>query len=770
VSSSKRRLPGDRRTNLPPDVTPFVGRERELDELLQVCHDTRLLSLLGPAGVGKSRLARQLAAQLLRQFTDGVWLVRLGPVEDGELLPGLIARALDIPQSGPGETLAVLDAALSWRRMLLLLDGCEHMVDQVALVVDNLLYGCPNLTVVATSQERIGLVPEHVWHVPPLEVPQPGQTYTADELAGVEAVRLFVQRARHVRPGFAIVESNAAAVGELVRLLDGLPLAVELAAGWMAAISPAELVRELDDRYQILIGQRGMNAPHDGLWAAIESGYQRLDPPAQSLLSQLGVFAGGWNLGTMTEVCRLQSVRAVEVLRRLVDHSFVSVVPTTEGPTRYRLLKVLRRFALDRLETSAEANDTRRRFVHYFVSLAEAATANLTGTESPRWLATLDAELDNVRAVFAMPEATVELKLQLATAMVAYWHYRGLIDEGRVRLRELVAVMDGASPSAVGALNGLSWLSWAQGDMPMAARRARGAFRCARRGVDSAGAAYALLRLAQAQYDSGRPETAGKTATRAAGIADEVGDARLTAECLLQIGQTALVTGRLGEAERVLNECVRLLSLTDRLDRLAMALLVLGRVHLGQGRTDEAEPALVRSLKIARQFALVRYSVPILESMATLAAARRDYQRAAKLVGAAAGLLERMGVRPPSSAPMRAGMVARWEPALRSPGGERAHAEGRAMDLAQAVAFALRESDPATGPKPAPPRTREVLTPRQLEVARLVARHMSNREIATRLGVSERTAEGHLEQIFNRLGFNSRTQLVEWVVRHDAVE
>lgn len=772
VSTTRGSSPREARTNLRPDVTHFVGREREIGELMHVHHDTRLLSLLGPAGVGKTRLAIRLATTIRRQFPDGAWLVRLAPVADGVLLPGVITEVLGIPEGGPGETLAILEAALSSRHMLLVLDSCEHLADHVAVVVDQLLHGCPRLTIIATSRERLGLDAERVWRVPPLETPRRDHPYDPEELGRVESVALFVDRARRVNPGFAIVEASVAPLVELIRRLDGLPLAVELAATWMEAVSPGELVSELDDRYQILVGRRAVTEWQASLRAAIESSHGRLDPAAQGLFHQLGLFAGGWNLGAMTAVCRLESGGALEVLGRLVDHSLVSVVPTAEGPTRYRLLEVLRWFALDSLQQSGQFEEAQRRFVDHFVSLAETASPHLTGREGPRWLARLDAELENIRAVFAIQAAwAVEPRLRLAAALVPYWHFRGLVNEGRLHLRELEAVMESASPAAVRVLNGLSWLAWAQGDLGPAARHARAAFRRARRLGDARGGAYALLRLAQAQYDAGRLETSGRTTSRARQVADDLGYPLLQAECHLQVGSIALVERRLDEAERLLTESVRLFSLSERLDREAVALLVLGRTYLAQERAAAAEEALRRSLSVAREFMPVRHSIPILESLAALAADGRNYQRAATLVGAAAGLLRRVGARPPATAPMRAALAARWEPALRAPGADRAHAAGHAMDLPRAISYALGESaPPAARPHRATGAVREILTRRQLEIARLLPDGLSSKEIATRLNVSERTIEGHIETIFNRLGFNSRQQIVAWILRHDMQE
>jgi predicted ATPase/DNA-binding NarL/FixJ family response regulator len=771
VSRATARLAGGAHTNLPAELTPFLNREKELSALAPLVHDVRLLSLLGPAGVGKTRLALRLAHSVRRHFADGAWLVQLGPVRNGELLPAVIAGVLGISEALSGETLSVLEATLASRQLLLVLDGCEHLAEQVGTVLDRLLRSCPRLSVIATSRERLGLAGELMWRVPPLEVPDALRRYSLDELLGVDAVALFVDRARRANPGFAVTAANAADVVELVRCLDGLPLAVELAAGWMETLSPGELAGEFARRYQVLAARsRPVSDRETGLWAAIESGYDRLDPSARQLFCQLGVFAGGWNLGAMTTVCSVESAPAVEVLGLLVDRSFVTVVPTSEGPTRYRLLEVLRRFALGRLEESGQRDAVQHRFARHVVEQAERASAALTGREGPRWLAALDADLDNLRAVLGMEEEWApELKLRLAVAIIPYWHFRGLFNEGRRHLRAVLEGADAESAAVVSALCGLSWLSWAQGDMGSAARHARAAVRAGRRIGDRRGTAYALLRLAQARFDSGRVAGAGAATVRAQRIAGELRDERLTAECILQLGQVALVERRLDDADRLLRQSVRLLAQTGQADREAVALLVLGRLCLQQGRHEEAEASLLKSLRVLREFALVRHSVPILESLAAVATARDDQARAASLFGAASALLRRMGARPPRTAPMRAALIERLQPVLESPVGARAYAEGEQMDLRRAIAFALGDAIPGEPRRPAPVQAAtQGLTARQLEVARFIGLGLSNKEIAARLTRSERTVEGHVEQICNKLGFNSRVQIAAWIVRHDA--
>jgi predicted ATPase len=236
VGRTSSRLANGGRTNLPSELTPFLGRERELSELSRLVHGTRLVSLLGPAGIGKTRLAIRLASMLGRRFPDGAWLVQLAPVANGDLVPAVIAGVLGIAEGRPGETLAVLDAALSSREMLLVLDNCEHLADRAAAVIEHLLRTCPGLTVLVTSRERLGVFGEAAWRVPPLDVPRTDRSYAPDELERVEAVALFADRARRANARFAVTAANRADIVELVCRLDGLPLAVELAAGWMETL------------------------------------------------------------------------------------------------------------------------------------------------------------------------------------------------------------------------------------------------------------------------------------------------------------------------------------------------------------------------------------------------------------------------------------------------------------------------------------------------------------------------------------------------------
>ena len=764
-----RTAAGERRDNLPSQLTPFVDRDRELAELLRIVQEQRLCSLVGPAGIGKTRLALQLAERLRRHFRDGVWLVELAAVADGQLLPSAIVSALELSEQGRASPLAVIEAALATRHMVLVLDNCEHLVAHAAALVARLLQVCAGLTVLATSRERLGVPGELVWRVPALGLPRQEQTYGLEELIQVSAISLFLDRSQRRNPNFIMNPSNAGDIAELMRRLEGLPLAIELAAGWIATLSPAELLDRLGSRFQLLVShERAVSPRHSSLFAAIDSSYAGLEAREKSLFRQLGVFAGGWSVSSMTAVCELERPAGVHLLNRLVDHSLVTVLTATVGPTRYRLAEALHDYALEHLKASGEHGAVQQRFTEHFVHVAESASAGIDGPQGPGWLDLLDAEYGNLRAVFEMEVAAdPELRLRLATALVPYWHFRGLFSEARLRITDAVAGMEPTTPALVAALNGLSRLCWAQGDLASARSNARKAFRVARESGDRAGCALALLRLAQASFDAGQRRHARGWTERARRIAAELRNERIVAASLLQLGQLSLVEGRLDEAGSLVRQSVELFRHTQQVDQEAIASLVLGRVLLQQERHVDAEAALLGSLTLLRPFALPRHSVPILETLAAVAAAHGDDLRAARLAGAASALLDRIGARPPTTAPMRTAIVTRWQASLSARGADRAWREGRAMGLGEAIAYALGDEAPVPTIPSIQQQVPLALTRRQLEVARLVAEGLTNKEIAIRLFISERTAEGHVEQICNKLGFNSRVQIAAWLIRRD---
>ena len=748
-------------------MTPFVNRERELGALSRLVVQQRLLSLLGPAGTGKTRLALQLAEAVKRRFPDGVWLVELAPLQEAELLPSVIATALGIEESPATDPRTALVAGLESRRLLLVLDNAEHLVEPVALLVDHLLRACAELFVLVTSRERLAVHGEMAWRVPPLETPVLGKRYTPAELEKVAAVLLFVDRARRSGADLAVTSENAPAVAEMVRSLDGLPLAIELAAGWTSTLSPADLQARLADRFRILTTRdRSLTPRHASLRVAIDSSYEALEDPEKRRFRQLGLFAGGWTLESMSAVCEVDPDAGVDVLARLVDRSLVTVIVPPSGPTRYRMLDSIRAYALDRLRETGEHDGARLQFAEHFLGLAETAARTLTRREGPVWLQALDGEYDNCRAVLEMDSLDAsQIRLRLAVALLDYWQFRGQFVEGRWWLTLLTESAREKTATLARAWYGLGYFEWAQADLVAATRHCRRGLAMSRRLGDSRGTVEALQQLAQISFDLNDLPGARRRLATAIEIARLVDDGPLLAHCLRRLGQVALVEERWEEAESLLTQALQLARTAEDAEATAVTSIVLGRLHIRQGRLEIAERVSADGLAGLRGHGSPRQTAHLLESLAAAAAARGDLDRAGRLAGAAAATFDRAAAGRPVGAPLHAPVVALWQSAVSTEQGRRAWSKGQAMGLHEAVGYALHE-EPAPPVSNAGDSRAPSLTRRQLEIAGMVASGLTNRQIAASLHISERTAEGHVEQIRNKLGVSSRVQIAAWYIQN----
>jgi non-specific serine/threonine protein kinase len=761
------------RIPLPQQLTPFVNRQRELRALRPLLLEQRLLSLVGPAGIGKTRLALELAGSVGKRFMAGPWFVELAPLTEPEMLPRLVARCAGIEEESDSDAFHQLLDALGETRALLVLDNCESLVEATALFTDRLLRGCPHLTVLATSRERLGVDGELVWRVEPLDTPEQGRLYTPHQLARLDSARLFVDRAWRSHPDFAITDGNATDVAELLRRLEGLPLAIELAATWSGTLSPVEIVTRLDDRFQLLTTRhRAMNPRHASLRAAIDSSYDALRDVERSVFRQLGLFAGGWSLETMSAVCALEPVPALRVLVGLVDRSLVGAAADPAGPTRYRMLDVLRDYAVDKLREAGELEAAWRRFTASFLRIAESAAEQLTTAGGERRLDELATEHDNFRAILATGAPSDPAQaLRLASALTDYWRLRGHYTEARLHLKVAVRRAPAYTPELVGALQSLGMLAFLQGDQADAARWTRRALAISRSMSDRHGSLRALEQLARIQFASGDLAGARGCLDRGLEPARQLGNPAILCAYQLLRGQFALAEGRGDDGAALLAEALELARRANHVELSTLASGVLGRLHLLRGRPDLAGPLLIDTLASVRRFGGSRHVAPVLESLAAAAADQGQDDRAAQLAGAAAALHAQVGARPPATSPVRAQLASRWGRAVSTGAGRRAYERGRSMDLASAVRYALGESGgPAEEADAPPPAAGAVLTRRQLQIARLVANGLTNREIADRLFISERTAEGHIEQIRNKLGFSSRVQIAAWLVEQERAD
>ena len=390
--------------NLPRQLTSFIGREKEIAEVKRLLSRTCLLTLTGAGGAGKTRLALQVAADVAEQYPDGVWLVELAPLSDPALVPVALAAAVGIrDQAGRGLPL-VLSEYLQSRHVLLIVDNCEHLIEACAPLVDTLVRSCPHIRVLATSQEALSIAGETAWRVPSLPVPDPAHLPSVGELSGVAAVRLFVDRAAAVAPGFALTSQNARAIVQTCSRLDGIPLAIELAAARIKVLTPQEIAARLDDRFRLLVGSsRGSVPRQQTLQAVMDWSYGLLSAPEQAVLRRFSAFSGGATLQAAEAVCAGDGVEPSNVLAllaQLVDKSLVLTEAHDEA-TRYRMLETTRQFGLDRLKESGKADIVFGRHLDWCVRLAEEANAQMWGPELPTWLTRLEVEHDNFRGALA---------------------------------------------------------------------------------------------------------------------------------------------------------------------------------------------------------------------------------------------------------------------------------------------------------------------------------------------------------------------------------
>ncbi|HEV2238806.1 MAG TPA: AAA family ATPase, partial [Ktedonobacterales bacterium] len=431
--------------NLPIQLTSFIGREREVAEVTQLLATARLVTLTGSGGCGKTRLALRAGADALDRFDDGVWLVELAPLADPAHVTQAVATALGVPAEPGRPLLATLTEHLRARHLLLVLDNCEHLVAACAGLADALLHACPHLTILATSREPLVIEGEHSFHVPSLGLPEAGQTPTLARVAACEAARLLIERATAAQPDFALTERNATAVEQLCRRLDGIPLALELAAARVRALTVEQVAQRLDDRFHLLTGGSRKALPRQQtLRALIDWSHDLLTPAERTLFRRLAVFAGGWTLEAAEEVCSGDVVAPTDVLdllARLVDKSLV-LADEQQAAARYHLLETVRQYAGEKLLEAGEAESLRDRHLTCFLALAEEAHSHSGTVEQYAWARRLAAEYDNLRTALewsrAQPSET-ELELRLAGAMMFAWLAFGHLSAGRAALEQALA-------------------------------------------------------------------------------------------------------------------------------------------------------------------------------------------------------------------------------------------------------------------------------------------------------------------------------------------
>jgi len=762
--------------NLPAPLTSFVGREREIGEVRRLLAGTRLLTLTGAGGCGKSRLALEVARTRLPDFPGGMWIVELAALSDAGLVPHAAAAALGVTEHAGRTVTDTLAGALGGNTLLLVLDNCEHLLTACADLAGVLLRECPGLHILATSREPLGLPGETIWRVPSLTVPDPLHLPPHHRLAKFEAVRLFVERAAAVRPGFQVTADNAPAIAQVCHRLDGIPLAIELAAARVRALSVEQIAARLDDRFRLLTGGSRTALPrHRTLRAAMDWSYDLLAERERGLLARLSVFTGGWTLEAAEGVCAAESADASEILdllTSLVDKSLV-LVELRGGEARYELLETVRQYGEEHLGDGETAASIRRRHRDWYLTLAEQASAGLDGPHQKTCLDRMDREYGNLRSALEWSRgaaAEVEAGLRLAVHLQRFWEMRAYYAEARAWLDSMIAAGSTATPRLrARALNTAGVLAYRQGDYQRTAALCSSALSLAEQHGDRYAAAQALHFLAHVRQSRGEYDQATEMMERSIKLYEEVNHRRGVANSVDCLGEVARSKGDYERAEIL---TARAMSLYGEIgDGRGQSHLLhnLGYIRLHQDRAAEARDLFQESLVRAQDLKSPR---DVIMAIAGLAAASKNAApaRLARLLGAVGGLLEAAGVHlepaeqaefEETTASVRARLDDREFAAAR--------AGGRLMTADDAAAEArglTTPSGPRGGAAGQPGVAETPLTAREGEVAALIAQGLSNREIAARLVIAERTAEGHVQSILNKLGFNSRAQIAAWAVEH----
>ena len=758
--------------NLPAQLTSFVGRRREVAEIRRLLSESRLVTLTGVGGAGKTRLSLRVAADLRRVFPDGVWFVELAALDDHALLTQTIASTLGVRDRTARWPVSALAEYLSDKHMLLVLDNCEHLRTACAVLTDAVLRAAPALRVLATSRQALGLTGEHIFQVPTLSVPDADRHPPAAALHQYEAVSLFLDRATAVKPSFMLTEANAETVARVCQRLDGLPLAIELTAVRLRALSVDEVLERLEDRYRLLTaGSPGVLPRHQTLRALIDWSYGLCSERERAAWAALSAFSGGFDLPAAEAVCAtgdLTPSTLLDTLAALVDKSIL-IADEHGGRIRYHMLETIREYGRDRLRESGTEPAVRKRHRDHFEQLVEQAREEWCGPGQQRWMARILREHNNIRSVldYSLTEpGQVEAGLKIAGALWFFWIATGLTAEGRRWLERLLELEAAPSTWRNRALWVCAYLCILQEDIAGAEPRISECRRAAEQHGDAEAVAWAVQLSGMAAMSVG--ELAKARAQLEDGLArhyacrDDIGTIDV---CFYLVAVVAL----LGEPHRAATLCEETLARCDSQGERWLKSYMLWDLALVAWQLGDCTRAAASGrdgLRLARQFNEQWAIAFCIELLAWAAHAELRHRRAAYLLGCADSIWHRIG------APLF-GMrhLLRYHEQCTS--GARGmlgavafdaeFSKGKQTSLDQAIPLALEEGK-APARHAGAGADGVVLTPREIEVAGLIAEGLSNKAIAAKLVIAQRTVEAHVEHILDKLGFSSRTQVAAWVV------
>jgi non-specific serine/threonine protein kinase len=731
------------------------------------------VTLTGIGGVGKTRLALRAAADLSRAFRDGVYLVELADLRDPALLRHTVAGALGLREQPRDGQTSFLVEYLAPRQVLLVLDNCEHLIDGCAALAGELLRGCPRLRILATSGQSLGVGGENVVLVPSLAMPDPdGPPPTPQALEQYEAVTLFVERASAAVPTFAVTEQNCAAVAALCRGLDGIPLALELAAVRLRALTPAEILGRLSSRYGLLTrGDPTAPARQQTLRASMDWSWELCSAQEQSLWARLAVFTGGFELDAVEGICsdeHLPPAAVLDLVASLVDRSVLGRGEECGSHVRYRMLETIRQYGQEKLEEQGELHTCRRRHRDWYAELAARAEGDWISPRQLEWAARLRREHPNLRAALEFSVADPKeaaAGMRIASALEQHWVAWGRMSEGRHWLGRALAHPTATAVERARALRLDAWLALLQSDTTEAARLLDEAKPLADAAGDDVSRAYVLQTsgmLAMYQEDL---RSAVDVLDQAAAMFRSAGHTMGQVHTAFLLGMNLGLAGVMERATEAHQEC---LALTEPLGELWFRSYSLWALGLDAWRTrDQPRAAALEkdSLRMKRDLDDQVGIALCLEVLAWLATTEHDAERSPTLLGAADAIWQVVGMsltETPFFATYRAEGEAAARQRLSARAFEAAFRRGAQLAPTDAIALALEEVVPARA-KPATPEESTGLTRRELEIAELVAQGMSNKAIAGRLVISTRTVEAHVDHILTKLAFTSRSQIAAWM-------
>ncbi|HWE91507.1 MAG TPA: LuxR C-terminal-related transcriptional regulator [Pseudonocardiaceae bacterium] len=754
---------------VPAETTSYVGRRDELATARQLLGAGRIVTLTGVGGVGKTRLARRIAATVAGEYADGVAFVELAELRNAELLGNTVATKLGLHNLSSRPALDTIIRYLRDRHFLLVLDNCEHLIDACAMLVDALVTDCPLVTVLNTSRQSLDVPGEQLFPVPPLSVPSAEQVRSPADVERHDGPRLFLDRATAVLPSFGITDENYQDVVRVCHDLEGLPLAIELAAVRLRSLSLGQIRDRLTDRLTLLTqGRRLGPRRQQTLRALIDWSYELCSEPERLVLTRASVFSGGFHLDAVEKVCSGQGVSRADVLdivHVLVDKSLL-IGEDHSGVMRYRMLETMREYGLGELARAGDVRRVARLHRDWYADLAARYQAEWIGPDQVAWVERLTADHANIRVALdfcATEPAEAVIGLRIINQLNEYWVVRGFLNEARGWLpRQLSAAPSDAAERAV-ALGLSAWCAMLQGDGEAALAAVAQGRELATRIGDEFSAAVVEANAGYANLSTGQETLARDQFAHALAVFRAYGDARGEAYAAFMLGNATNMTGDFEKGRSILRDRIAASEAIGEIFWRSWALwaLGMGEVFFGDpGAAEAAGLAAFRLQQVLSDHAQEAFTAHLL-GLATCRTG--DLERSATIFGINSTFWKAIGTNP-----LRFGIfttkgteiATQCFAALGETTFKQCYSRGRAMSREDAVRYILREA----APEPAPP-VASPLTKREAEVAALIANGMTNKEIAATLFIAPRTAETHVDHIFTKLSFTSRAQIAAWVAR-----